>query len=247
MKKAIWFILILCLIAVNYTAFADAGDTPVRFRSFEWYTEYPVVLEALETDAGQRATFQFGNDRFTPNTGMATMVFPDGNFNNMSGCGAFFFVNGLSVAGYSASASVYCIDPMDGNGSLLHDDSKTQLVHAEYSFSEDDYPELSEVYSGILGGMKKAYGDPETSVDGTYTRFAIWKDGEGNIARLIYRNESSYSGEFTQKLRLSYSAADSLDRIVAVEDAVRDEEIRRLQEEQDKLNSSIDPGSTDGL
>lgn len=247
MKKLIAAVLAFCLIIVPCFALAENGAALIRFRSFDWYSEQPAVLEALEADAGQRAFFRFGNDELTENSSLATLTFPDGSFSNMSGCGYFFFVKGLSVAGYNASASVYCIDPLDADGNLLHDDSKTQLVYGEYSFSVDDYPDLSEVYGGLFGGMQKAYGEPITSVDGVYTRFSIWKDSEGNMARLAYRNKSSYSGEFAQELSLTYSAADSLERIAAVEDAVRAEEIRKLQEEQDKLNSSIDPDSTDGL
>jgi len=178
MKKLIAIILLLCCCV---TACAEE-PREILFRGFPWYAPFSEVDPAMREEIG--ATENQGTlEKHVNIDNWANMVVSSEPTEDcLFGGGVKTTYYNVPVSDYSATASMYYIYYLGGNG-LDYDYNKAQLIMGVYEIYGCD--DMYEAHADLLMTMTTLYGQSRSMQEGTLT-LNMWSDPTGNKLVLMY-------------------------------------------------------------
>ena len=227
MKKNCVFILTVVLL-VTMLIVACAADTYL-FRNIPWYSTKTTASDALDS---------LKTSRNSSNTTM-----PDWfqKWSNITGdykveeAGAYVGYSGVTVAGYNASLYTYYMYPIV-DGRVSRNDDNAEFYLAIYDFEK--LTDMQAVYDDLVQKLTGLYGE-STALNNpdSWTDFTgrLWTADDGSQIWLRKFNDNN-------KVKLSYIAPNSTERLQALEAQITQEKI-----EAEELERKNNETNTDGL
>lgn len=212
----------------------EADDGIIRFRGIRWYsTKKDVENYLLENGAGNGGWSSSNNDIYRMSGIDYTNVTMGDD--RVDGGGYKGWYSGISVAGYEASSTYACyIYPLNEDGSVKLSEDDAQFYFGWYTFTQDDYTDITSLYDDLKTKLCSLYGDGQEN-ETKYHITTLWKDVENNQVRLLMDSDASY-------ITLGYMAAGADERMDEMQKAL---DVMNSQKEAEEREENKD--NTSGL
>lgn len=197
------------------------------FRNIPWNSTKPDAEKIMGL-----ASSSIRNYAFEPLSLLTWSYIRGGSVDGDTGIDARY--KDINVAGYKSTMYLEFIYPLE-DGIIVRDPTLAQLYMAYYYIDDDDYQDLTLVYSDIERKLSEVYG-PSIDATDNYHYIKKWSDSYGNSIYLTADKDDWYN------VTIGYVASGAEERVEAMKTAVFDEVAQK--EELERINNS---NNVDGL
>ncbi|MBR0367030.1 MAG: hypothetical protein IJH86_01390 [Clostridia bacterium] len=241
MKRIVITLLAFVLFVFTTSAIASScplpnvnTDAEIIFSGFEWYADYSTTLQTA-TEKGITNQFDWSRDNFKDDGCLTPHWYTIYNsINSFAGseerCGGYLnYISDIpNVAGYKIdSLKLYMMwNPDNGIVADYTQPDAVQFYMAKYEF---DVSNTEDCYNDLVSKLKTLYGEnPITDVYGPIspTTYTCWVNADKALIGVSY---DKYG------VNLVYMAPGAEERLLAVEDKVRQQEIEGAQNDMTGL------------
>lgn len=204
----------------------EVDDGIIRFRGIRWYSAKKDVESFLFENGAESGGWMSSDNDIYRMSGIDYTSVTTGE-DRVDGGGYQGWYSGVSVAGYEASDTYACyIYPMNADGSINMSEQDAQFYFGWYTFTQEDYSDITAIYEDLKTKLCTLYGDGQENETDFHTTMS-WKDVENNQVRLLRNSDSTY-------ITLGYMAEGAEKRLDEMQSALDKIESQKEAEEREE-------------
>ena len=223
--KRLLVLIIAILLSTTTCALANScplppvnTDADIQFSGFEWYVDYPTMMKMAEAkgiDTLYSMDWFSDSSYNTPHWPIVYSSMPAFAEGDMKCGGSVVLVDLPDVAGYTAQTleMYFMWNPETGYTKDYQSPDAIQFYMARYEIQAND---IKACYEDLVNKLKSLYGESPFEDTKYEVMYSIWVNNQNALIGI---------GCFNSHVNLVYMAPNADEKLVAIEELVKGQEI----------------------